>query len=596
MVYRYNRLFPGFLFAILLFIMSVCGSPPETTGIFLMQNNNTDGSWRPVPLLVCNVAAVLLILSWYLPAGRLLWEPLDAWFFYTLNGSLAEGHYWQTFWAMANTQRFDIGSALAILLVYSFYLFSGSRDQFEERTTAGAFMLVTVFIAIQFSKTFLDYGRPGPSTTLQSSILLSEVITGFEFKDQSNSSFPGNYGIALIMFAAMIWYFAGRVYGLTMTGLTVLLLLPRLVVGAHWFTDNAVGAAYVSLIVLGWTLATPLPQWFIKKVKPLVSRFNAIVESILSFFNGGRENLEAELANAPRYSLKGFCMGSADIIPGVSGGTMALILGIYERLLRAIRSFDRFWVENVFRFKWKAAFAANDLLFLMPLVAGILMALIFFTRIVPLPALIVTHPEIIYGLFFGLIVASVVILMGEVERYGARQIFIALLGVLRGFVSVKLVPVETPTATWFIFLCGFVAISAMLLPGISGSFILLILGKYAYIINALGEFNIAVILSFGAGAFTGLIVFSRAIVWLLKHYHQATLLMIKGVLIGSLWIIWPFQERMYESVRGKEKMIGSNPVWPDAWSGTVTASVTFMLAGFVLVMVIHRLSLRHRVA
>lgn len=303
--------------------------------------------------------------------------------------------------------------------------------------------------------------------------------------------------------------------------------------------------------------------------------------------------LKPQLANSV-FVLKGFCMGSADIIPGVSGGTMALILGIYERLLKAIRSFDRAWLENIFSFRIKTAFAANDLLFLMPLGAGILLALIFFTRVIPLPTLIITHPELIYGLFFGLIVASVVILMGEVDRYGVKEIVIALAGVLLGLVIVNLVPVETPTAAWFIFLCGFIAISAMLLPGISGSFILLILGKYAYIINALGDFNIVVMLTFGAGALTGLVVFSRAIVWLLKRYHQATLLVIKGILVGSLWIIWPFQERIYETVRGKEKLVGSDPVWPEAFTGTVAASVAFMVAGFLLVMVIHRLSARNR--
>lgn len=303
--------------------------------------------------------------------------------------------------------------------------------------------------------------------------------------------------------------------------------------------------------------------------------------------------LKPQLANSV-FVLKGFCMGSADIIPGVSGGTMALILGIYERLLKAIRSFDRAWLENIFSFRIKTAFAANDLLFLMPLGAGILLALIFFTRVIPLPTLIITHPELIYGLFFGLIVASVVILMGEVDRYGVKEIVIALAGVLLGLVIVNLVPVETPTAAWFIFLCGFIAISAMLLPGISGSFILLILGKYAYIINALGDFNIVVMLTFGAGALTGLVVFSRAIVWLLKRYHQATLLVIKGILVGSLWIIWPFQERIYETVRGKEKLVGSDPVWPEALTGTVASSVAFMVAGFLLVMVIHRLSARNR--
>lgn len=301
---------------------------------------------------------------------------------------------------------------------------------------------------------------------------------------------------------------------------------------------------------------------------------------------------EDELSRTPGYALKGFCMGSADIIPGVSGGTMALILGIYERLLTAIRSFDRAWLQNLSRLRLKEAFAKNDLMFLLPLVTGIALALFFFTRIVPLPLLIITHPEIIYGLFFGLILASIVILIGEVEKYGPTEIITTIAGVLIGFAIVNLVPVETPTAAWFIFLCGFIAISAMLLPGISGSFILLILGKYAYIINALGDLNMVVIVAFGAGALTGLVVFSRTIGWLLKHYHQATLLVIKGILIGSLWMIWPFQERIYETVRGKEKLVGASPVWPDAINGTVMASAAFLFAGFVLVMVINRLSAR----
>jgi putative membrane protein len=299
-----------------------------------------------------------------------------------------------------------------------------------------------------------------------------------------------------------------------------------------------------------------------------------------------------ELANSPRYALKGFCMGSADIIPGVSGGTMALILGIYERLLSAIRSFDRAWLGDILRFRISEALARNDLFFLVSLGFGIVFAIIFFTRVIPLPTLIITHPELIYGLFFGLILASIVILMGEVEKYGFKEIIVTIVGVILGLTIVNLVPVETPTAAWFIFLCGFIAISAMLLPGISGSFILLILGKYAYIINALGEFNLVVILTFGFGALSGLVVFSRIIVWLLNHYHQATLLVIKGILIGSLWMIWPFQERIYETVRGKDRLVSANPVWPDAFSSTVAASLSFLIAGFVLVMVIHRISNR----
>ena len=296
------------------------------------------------------------------------------------------------------------------------------------------------------------------------------------------------------------------------------------------------------------------------------------------------------LAGAPLSALKGFCMGSADIIPGVSGGTMALILGIYERLLRAIRSFDAEWLSLLMRFRLREALARNDLPFLVPLALGIAAAILFFTHVVPLPVLIVTHPELVYGLFFGLILASVFILMGEVDHYGVKEIATALLGAAAGFTIVNLVPVETPVAPWFIFLCGFVAISAMLLPGISGSFILLILGKYAYIINALGTFDIAVIATFMAGMLAGLVVFSRSVVWLLEHYRQPTLLVIKGILIGSLWMIWPFQERVFETVRGKDRLVGSTPVLPDAFDATVAASLALLAAGFILVLVLHRLS------
>ena len=286
-------------------------------------------------------------------------------------------------------------------------------------------------------------------------------------------------------------------------------------------------------------------------------------------------------------------MGTADIIPGVSGGTMALILGIYERLLNAIRSFDKAWLADLLRFRIASALGRNDLMFLGPLALGIIAAILFFTRIVPLPTLIVTHPELVYGLFFGLIVASIMVLMREVDHYGPRQVLVALAGAVTGFVIVTLVPVETPDALWFIFACGFVAISAMLLPGISGSFILLILGKYAYIVEALGSLDIPVILAFVAGAGAGLIAFSRAILWLLGRYHQATLLFIKGILIGSLWVIWPFQDRVYRTMGDKEVLIEASPVWPAGLDFTVMGSFALMVAGFLGVMAIHRLAGLH---
>jgi putative membrane protein len=313
---------------------------------------------------------------------------------------------------------------------------------------------------------------------------------------------------------------------------------------------------------------------------------------LLLLAGGDPVSAKAALANSPWHALRGFCMGSADVIPGVSGGTMALILGIYERLLKAIRSFDRDWLNSLLHLRITEALARNDLLFLLPLGFGIVLAILFFTRVVPLPALIVSDPEIVYGLFFGLILASIIILMGEVDRYGPKEIAITAAGVLFGFAVVNLVPVETPTSAWFIFVCGFVAICAMLLPGISGSFILLVLGKYAYIIDALGAFDLGVIFTFAAGALAGVIVFSRAIVWLLQRYHQATLLLIKGILIGTLWIIWPFQQRIYITVHGEAKLVGASPAWPDALDGTVLASFALLVAGFVFVLAIERLAKR----
>ncbi|MEM1412617.1 MAG: DUF368 domain-containing protein [Pseudomonadota bacterium] len=289
---------------------------------------------------------------------------------------------------------------------------------------------------------------------------------------------------------------------------------------------------------------------------------------------------------------RGFAMGSADIIPGVSGGTMALILGIYERLLGAVRSFDRDWLSDLLRGRFGAALARNDLGFLIPLGLGIFVALMFFTRVVPLPTLIETQPELVYGLFFGLIAASVVVLLRETSALGLRQAAWVLLGAVVGFTVVNLVPVATPNALWFIFLCGFVAISAMLLPGISGSFILLILGKYAYIIDALGRFDLPVIVVFIAGMACGLLAFSRVVTWLLARFHEATMLTIIGVLMGSLWVIWPFQERRYATVRGEDKLVGVDPVWPAAFDGTVAGAFGLMLAGMVIVLVLHRLGSR----
>lgn len=248
-------------------------------------------------------------------------------------------------------------------------------------------------------------------------------------------------------------------------------------------------------------------------------------------------------------------MGSADVVPGVSGGTMALITGIYTRLIDAIKSVDATAISLLLRLNINGFFAHVHWQFLLPLVTGIILAILFFTRIIPLPVLIFTHPEPIYGLFFGLILGSIVLLMMDIRPINLRKIFSLFLGTLIGFWVVNLVPTSTPDALWFILLSGMVSITAMILPGISGSFILLILGKYSYIFGQFAELGgpntwdaLIILGTFGVGVILGLAAFSRVLSWLLHRYSMVTLCVLIGFLVGTLTVIWPWQQRDYETL------------------------------------------------
>jgi putative membrane protein len=253
--------------------------------------------------------------------------------------------------------------------------------------------------------------------------------------------------------------------------------------------------------------------------------------------------------------IRGFLMGSADVVPGVSGGTMALITGIYTRLIDAIKSVDTKAISYLLRLNLKAFFAHVDWQFLLPLFTGILSAILFFTRVIPLPILIFTHPEPIYGLFFGLILGSIILLMLDIRPITIQKLISLFIGTLIGFWVVNLVPTSTPDALWFIFISGMVAITAMILPGISGSFILLILGKYSYIFGQFAELGgpqtgdaLLILGTFGVGVVLGLAAFSRVLSWLLHRYNIITLSVLIGFLLGTLSVIWPWQIREYETI------------------------------------------------
>lgn len=269
---------------------------------------------------------------------------------------------------------------------------------------------------------------------------------------------------------------------------------------------------------------------------------------------------QTTIKEAPILTLKGFLMGSADIVPGVSGGTMALILDIYERLLNAIKSVDVKFVKSLFRFRLKEAFDELHWLFLVALFTGIFSAAIFFTKVVPLQIYMFTHPEIVYGLFFGLIVGSIYVLIQEQTKFGLKEGISLFAGLAFGLWIVTLVPTDTPEHPLFVFLTGMISISAMILPGISGSYLLLIMRKYEYILSNIsliwgsdpitGILNIA---PFTLGTLVGIALFSRFLSWLLGKYHSQTIAVLIGFMVGSLFVIWPYQHRDYiEQVRETE--------------------------------------------
>jgi putative membrane protein len=237
--------------------------------------------------------------------------------------------------------------------------------------------------------------------------------------------------------------------------------------------------------------------------------------------------------------LKGTAMGGADIIPGVSGGTIAFITGIYARLIDAIKAFDGKAIQMLFRGQFKAFWTKIDGAFLFTLFTGILLSIFSLARLISY--LLTAYSVQVWSFFFGLIIVSSFFVGKEVSRWNLGAVLSLVSGILIAFLITAATPAQTPEAIWFIFLAGAVAISAMILPGISGSFILLIFGKYQTVLNAVKSFDWVIIVTFGLGCVVGILAFSRLISWLLKTYHNLTVALLSGFMIGSLNKVWPWK-------------------------------------------------------
>lgn len=244
-------------------------------------------------------------------------------------------------------------------------------------------------------------------------------------------------------------------------------------------------------------------------------------------------------------AVKGACMGGADVIPGVSGGTIAFITGIYDEFVGSIASVNMEAVRLLLRGRFKEFWKHINGSFLLALITGIGVSVVSLAGI--MQYLLEHHPIQTWAFFFGLIVASSIFILRGIKGLKLREVIMVIIGVILGVTVCTLSPTQTPDALWFIFISGAIAICAMILPGISGSFILLILGKYEYIMGCIsglfsGDFmsNFLVLCVFLIGAVVGILGFSKFLHWLLARWNKETLIVLAGFIIGSLVKVWPW--------------------------------------------------------
>ena len=236
---------------------------------------------------------------------------------------------------------------------------------------------------------------------------------------------------------------------------------------------------------------------------------------------------------------RGMAMGAADVVPGVSGGTIAFITGIYDRLLGALKNVPAA-AKTLFSNGIRAAWEKMDATFLCAVFAGVLISILSFAHLITY--LLVTHPVMLWSFFFGLIIISGVHMLKQIEHWGAGNIILILLGIVVSYTIGLMTPAHVSPGLGVFFVAGAIAICAMILPGISGSFILLLMGLYTAVMEAVKSLDILVMAVFATGCLVGLLTFSHVLSWLLKHYRDLTVSLLTGLMIGALGKVWPWKQ------------------------------------------------------
>ena len=294
--------------------------------------------------------------------------------------------------------------------------------------------------------------------------------------------------------------------------------------------------------------------------------------------------------------LKGFAMGVANVIPGVSGGTIALLTGIFERLINALKSFDVEAVRLLLKFKFKEFARHVDFGFLVAVFLGIGVSIISVAKL--LEFLFQSYPVYVWSLLFGLILVSVWFVGKSIGKIDVPAIILFAAGAVVAFGLSVMNPATENTAFWYLIICGAVAICSMILPGLSGSFVLILMGNYQLImIYAVSHFDMGIIIPVGIGVVVGLLAFSHFLSWLLSRYARQTMAVLTGFIFGSLGTIWPWKNPVYLMQDGVEVLKNGKPIiqsyqmyFPQEFSVEVVVAILLMIAGMAALWALERSS------
>lgn len=295
------------------------------------------------------------------------------------------------------------------------------------------------------------------------------------------------------------------------------------------------------------------------------------------------------------YVLKGMGMGAANVIPGVSGGTIALITGIFERIINAIKSFDGKAIKMLYQRRFRELLSYIDFYFLVAIFSGMIISIITLARL--FEHLFGNYPVLIWSYFFGLILASVYFVGKTVTKWTTSVVVTFIIGAAIAVFVSFMNPAAQNDSFLYLFICGIVAICSMILPGISGSFVLMLMGNYELVaIHAINDFNIQILFPVGLGAIFGLIAFSHFLSWIFKKYKNQTISILTGFILGSLSIIWPWKNPIYRLdilgnplvKNGKQIVQGYDFALPESINLEFVFAVGLILLGVISIALIEK--------